>query len=129
MPKRRKPKSDGSLKNIIIRALVGAAIGTAVFFILTLIVSFICLKRDTDPSNYGFIELAAGAAAGFVCGYCAVKPVGKRGLIVGALSSLPMYFICILVSVLLSHSGVGTIGWILAGVMLAASAAGGIVAI
>lgn len=129
MPKRRKTKTDSSLKNIIIHALMGAAIGTAAFFILTLIVSLICLKRDTDPANYGFIELAAGAASGFVCGFSAAKPVGRKGLIIGALSSLPMYFICILVSVLLTHSGVGAMGWILAGVMLAASAAGGIVAI
>ena len=129
MAKKRKPKPDGSFKNIIIKALIGALAGTLIFFIITFVLSFLCLKRDTDPSNYGFIELAVGAIAGFFCGYIAVKPIRKNGLITGALSSLPMYFIVILVSVLLSHNGVGLLGWIMCAVMMIASAVGGFVAI
>lgn len=129
MAKKRKPKAEATLKNIILKSLIGAAIGTAVFFAITLILSFFCLKRDTDPQNYGFIELAVGAIAGFACGFFAVKPIGKNGLVVGGLSSLPMYFVTILICLLVSHTGIGALGWVLAGVMFVASAVGGFVAI
>ena len=129
MAKRRKKKTENSLKNTVIRAFIGAAAGTVIFFAFTFLLSFFCLKRDTDPTNFGFIELAVGAIAGFFCGYIAVKPIGKNGLVTGALSSLPMYLTVIAVSVLLSHTGVGIFGWILAAVMIIASAVGGFVSI
>ena len=129
MAKRRKKKTESSLKNTVIRALVGAAAGTVIFFVFTLLLSFFCLKRDTDPSNFGFIELAVGAVAGFFCGYIAVKPIGKNGLVTGALSSLPMYLTVMTASILISHAGVGIFGWILAPIMIIASAVGGFVSI
>ena len=130
MPKkRRKPKAKADLRTVIVRTLTGSAVGTAVFFALTALASFICLKKDSAPEAYGYFELAIGAAAGFLCGYTAVKPVRKKGIIVGAVSSMPMYLIVTCAAALISHGGIGLMGWILGAVMLAAGAAGGIVAV
>lgn len=129
MPKRRKPKAEANLKTAIIKALVGSAVGTAVFFALTALAAFICLKGDSDPDSYKFFILAAGAVSGFVCGFAAVKPVKKKGIIAGALSTLPMYFITVCTAMLISHGGLGLIGWILCAVMLASGGVGGIIAV
>lgn len=130
MPKkRRKPKVDADLRTVIVKALTGSAVGTAVFFALTALVSFICLEKDSAPEGYGYFELAVSAVAGFMCGYTAVKPVRKKGIIVGAVSSMPMYLVVVCAATLISHGGLGIMGWIAGAVMLAAGAAGGIVAV
>ena len=127
--KRRKPKPEANLRNIVIKSLIGSAIGTAAFFALTALLSFICFKNDSDPVSYKFFILAAGAAAGFLCGFSAAKPLKKRGAVIGAVSTMPMYFIVVCVALLAVHSGIGAVGWVMCGVMLASGAVGGITAV
>lgn len=127
--KRRKPKADADLRTVIIKALIGSAVGTAVFFALTALIAFICLKNDSAPESYKFFMLAVGAVSGFLCGYSAVKPVRKKGIIIGILSTMPMYFVISCVSMLVSHGGIGAVGWILCAVLLAAGGTGGIIAV
>lgn len=129
MPKRRKQKQDASLKSIIIYALIGSAVGTAVFFILMAAVALFCLKKDTNPEAYKFFVLAVGIFAGIVCGYTAAKPTKKKGIVTGALSALPMFMVAICIGMLTSHSGVGLFGWLLGAVMLVGGAVGGITAV
>lgn len=129
MPKRRKPKAEATLKTVIIKALIGSAIGTVLFFALIALTSLICLKGDSDPASYKFFVLAAGAVSGFICGFASVKPVKKKGIIAGALSTLPMCFIAVCTAMLISHGGLGLIGWILCAVMLASGGVGGIIAV
>lgn len=127
--KKRKPKAEANLKTIIIKALIGSVAGTALFFALTALTSFICLKNDSSQESYRFFMLAIGAVSGFICGYLAVKPVRKKGFLTGALSVLPMYLITACVSMLASHGGLGVVGWILCGVLLVAGSIGGIIAV
>ena len=129
MAKKRKSQPDNSLKNIVIKGLTGSLAGTVLFFAATAVMALICLKKDTAQSNYSYIELAVGAAAGYACGYIAVKPLKKNGLLVGAVSAMPMYFVIAAVSILLSHGGIGVMGWVLAGVMIISSAVGGFTAV
>lgn len=127
--KRRKPKTEANLRTVIIKALIGSVIGSVLYFLLTLLTSLICLKNDSAPESYKFFMLAIGAISGFICGHFAVKPVHKNGIIIGSLSTLPVYLIVTCTSILVSHAGIGLIGWILCGVMLVSGAVGGIIAV
>lgn len=127
--KRRKQKVEADLRTIIVRVLFMSGIGTAVFFVLTALASFVCLKNDSSPEAYGYFDLAIGTAAGFVCGFFATRPVKKKGLIIGTVSTMPMYLVVSCISILVSHGGLGLTGWLLGAVMLIAGAIGGIVAV
>lgn len=127
--KRRKQKAEADLRTIIVRVLIMSGIGTVIFFVLTALASLICLKNDSSPEAYGYFDLAIGTAAGFVCGFFATRPVKKKGLIIGTVSTMPMYLVVTCISVIASHSGLGMTGWILGVVMLIAGAIGGIVAV
>lgn len=125
----KRNSADTDLRSVIIKILTGAATGTAVYFALTAVTAFISLKKDIDPRGFGFTDLALGAAAAVICGFIAVKKLRKKGLLLGALSTLPMYFIIVCACLLASHCGIGMYGWILGGVMLLAGAVGGIIAV
>ena len=125
----KRNSAETDLRSVIIKILTGAATGTAVYFALTAVTAFISLKKDIDPRGFGFTDLALGAAAAVICGFIAVKKVRKKGLLLGALSTLPMYFIIVCTCLLASHCGIGMYGWILGGVMLLAGAVGGIIAV
>jgi len=129
MPKKRKARVETDLRTVIIKMLIGAAIGTAVYFALTAVSAFISLKKDTSPEGFGFIDLALGAFAAVICGFVAVKPIMKKGLLVGAVSTMPIFFIVACVCLLVTHGEIGMYGWILGGVMLFAGAVGGIIAV
>ena len=129
MSEKRKDANGMDLRSVIIKMLTGAAVGTAVYFALTAIAAFISLKKDVDPRGFGFTDLALGAAAAVICGFIAVKKVRKKGIVIGALSTLPMYFTVACVCLLVSHCGIGMYGWILGGVMLLSGAVGGIIAV
>lgn len=129
---KRKSKGGGAnadLRTIIIRCLTGAIIGTVTFFAILVLMSFIALKADLSDSLYKYLVLADGAVSGFVCGFATVRPIRKNGIIFGAVSALPMFIITALTAFLTSNSGLGAIGWILAGVMIIFSAIGGILAV
>lgn len=129
MPEKRKANKETDLRTVIIKILIGSAIGTAVYFVLTAAAAFISLKKDMASEGFGFLDLALGAFAAVLCGFIAVKPIMKKGLIIGALSTMPMYFIVACACIFISHSGIGMYGWILGGVMLFGGAVGGIIAV
>ena len=131
MPEKRrtKPQTGRSIRTEAVRVLVGSLTGIAVYFVLTAVASLILWKADTDESLYKFIMLLVGAAAAFAGGFAAVRPVRKNGIIVGALSVLPVYAVELVVSLLVSKSGIGIIGWILLAIQLTVAAVGGIIAV
>ncbi|MBR5262840.1 MAG: TIGR04086 family membrane protein [Clostridia bacterium] len=131
MPEKRrtKPQTGRSIRIEVVRVLIGSLTGIAVYFVLTAVASLILWKADTDESLYKFIMLLVGAAAAFAGGFAAVRPVRKNGIIVGALSVLPVYAVELVVSLLVSKSGIGIIGWILLAIQLTVAAVGGIIAV
>lgn len=132
MQKKRRTKASAAVndtKNIIIKILIGSGVGIAVFFALTVLAAFILLKNDSDMNIYKYIILLTGAVSGFLSGFVAVRPMRKNGIAFGAVSALPVYLVAIIVSIILSRSGIGLIGWILLALMVIFSAVGGVVAV
>lgn len=114
---------------MVIKSLTGSAVGAAVFFALIALSSLIALRADMSQKILPVFVLVSGAVAGLVCGFTAVRPVGKNGLLLGAAASVLPYLIIIVISVCISHSGLGNYGWILLAVLVIASALGGVLAV
>ena len=130
MPEKRRTKPQiNDMKAMVIKTLTGSLVGLAVFFLLAAAAAAVLLKTDADGEIYKYILLSVGAVAAFICGFAAVRPVRKNGIVFGALSVLPMYLVIILASILISKSGIGLIGWVLLGVQLLFAAIGGIIAV
>lgn len=129
MPKKRKRKASKDATDpisIIIKALIGSLVNIIVFFALSAVFSFICLKADLDEALFKYFVFAAGAASGLVGGFTAVKPVRKNGLIIGGACALPAFLIIFLISSIISRTGIDVSGWIAALIMTLFSALGGI---
>lgn len=132
MQKKKRTKASATVndtKNIIIKILIGSGVGSAVFFALAALSAFVLLQNDSDVNIYKYIILLIGAISGFLSGFAGVRPLRKNGIAFGAVSALPVYLIAIIVSIILSRSGISLIGWILLAVIVIFSAVGGIVAV
>ncbi len=131
MAKRRKKntvQSNVDLRTVIIKIIIGSTVGVALFFALMALMSAISLKLDLDESRYKYFMIAIGAIIGFVCGYITVKPVRKKGALLGAVSVIPAGMIILLFSFYFGHGGIGTVGWIFALISVVFGMLGGAVA-
>ena len=125
--KNAKPKNNEFKKNII-SVLIGALIGTIIFYLITALLTTIVYKNDIDPETYSLLMLIPGAISGFLSGYISVMPIKRHGLLLGILSTLPMFFIIIAVSSFIAKSSVDITGWTVFGAMAACGGAAGILA-
>ncbi len=129
MPKRRKRKPSKETAepvSIIIKALIGSLVNIIIFFSLLAAFSFVCLKADLDEALLKYFVFAAAAISGLVGGFTAVRPIRKKGMILGGVCALPAFLIILLISSIVSRTGIAVSGWNAALIMTLASALGGI---
>lgn len=128
--KRRKPAAEFTgIGGIVINILIGSLLNIIIFSALCAVCSFLCLKTDIDSQNYKYFIFISCAVAGFCGGFKSVGTIRKNGLLLGALSALPTFFIIFLISSIISRTGISMSGWIAAGVMALFSAVGGILSV
>lgn len=128
--KRTKAKSpNNSLKNSVLKTVIGSAVGTGVFFILALAAAFVLWKKDADTAVFKYVIFTVAALSGFAGGFAAVRPVREKGMVFGALSAILPCVAVSVVSMLISKSGLGVAGWIFIALNIVFSAIGGIVAV
>lgn len=129
--KRRKNNTvqgNVDLRTVIVKIIIGSAVGVALFFMLTALASAICLKGDFSEKNYKYIVVAIGAFIGFVCGYVTVRPIRRKCVLLGAVGFVPAGMIILLFAFYFGHGGIGSVGWLFALVSMIFSALGGAVA-
>ena len=134
MAKRKRRKKNTvqgniDLRTVIIKIIIGSAVGVALFFALTALASLIGLKLDINEEKYKYLIVAIGSLVGFICGYITVKPVQRKGLLLGAVSVVPADFIILLFSFYFGHGGIGSVGWLFALISVVFAALGGTVAL
>lgn len=123
----RSKESDSlNYKNI----LIGSVLGSVLFFVLISLFSLMLLKSEIlSASFYMSSGLISGAVSGFIGGFAAVRPVKKNGAAAGAISGLVQALICSAAVFFINDNNSGTGIFILMGLIIAASAAGGISAV
>lgn len=108
--------------------LTGSAVGTLVFFMLLCFMALVSLKSGMKQAAFPYLGIAAGTGAAFFTGLVAVKQIGKNGLAMGGVAVLPLLTV-VLLTVLFTGKSMGMMTLILAFAMIAASCAGGILAV
>ncbi|MCQ2479568.1 MAG: TIGR04086 family membrane protein [Clostridia bacterium] len=127
--KKKKSVQNGSGINFILKKIgIGAAVGLAVFFILTAIATLVVYKKDTDPSSFKIIMLVISGFSGLICGIVTIAPIKRNGLVIGMASTLPLYFVIFAVVTFLNQTPLSPIGWAALGVMAVCGGIGGILA-
>ncbi len=124
--KKKKVAQKDSIR-ILKAFLISALSGVGCFFILTAAAALLLLNRDLSDVYYMPFILFSSTVSGFVSGFVCLLQLKKNGLIMGMLSSLPVYLIIMIVSMGVSRSGIGIYGWICPGIMMLTAGAGGIV--
>lgn len=122
----KAPSADKSTKSIVIKLLIAAFIGAAVFFILIAIASYFAFKNDMSPDNYSVLALVACILSAVICSVAAVRPFKKNGLLIGMVSILPLFFIIFAVVSAVNRSALSTTGWVSLGAMLLTGGIAGI---
>ena len=125
--KRRKPtKENADFLTVAVKTLVGSLINGVIFFAVIAVCSLICWKSDANSTVFKYLVFVAGAISGFIGGYTAVKPFRKNGILIGAVSSAPVFLIIFLIASIISRTGIAASGWISALIMTLFSSIGGI---
>jgi len=123
----KKGAEESGAKITLWKMVRGSAVGTILFFLLLLIMAAVILKANLPSAALIAASLGAAALSAFAAGFIAVRPLRRSGIVLGALSSLPI----ILVIAAAAAISAGTLGRniaIAAPVMAAAGMVGGIVA-
>lgn len=124
----KKKSSSKNEKAAFIKAFTISAVASLlIFFVLTAIFSFFALKQDLSYGYYPLFMLLSCLISGFLCGFICVIKTKKNGLISGMLCVMPVYLVIIMISIIVSTSGIGLHGWIALGIMMLSSGFGGIV--
>lgn len=118
----------GAANSIIKHILTGSLTGTAIFFVLMCLLSFLAYKQDFDEKYYTAIVVFSGIFSAFASGFISVIPTKRNGLAIGILSVLPSFTVIITVASILSRTGIGAVGWIILGIMILCGGTGGIAA-
>ena len=123
----RSKESDSlNYKNI----LIGSVLGSVLFFVLISLFSLMLLKSEiVSASFYMSSGLISGAVSAFIGGFAAVRPVKKNGAVAGALAGFIQALICSAAVFFINDNNSGTSIFILMGLIIAFSVAGGISAV
>ncbi len=132
MPKKRKRRVSSENENprtvLVKRILWGSIASLATFFIILLILAFIVMKAGISDSMQMMLTLAASLIATFIGAFLSLCKTHEKGLISGAIVSIPALIImCIVLLAVFGELGVKTI--VMALLMMLGGALGGIAAV
>lgn len=115
--------------NNYIRIFVGSAVSVIMFFVLLALFALFSLKNGANSSLYVPAGIVFALLSGIAGGFAAVRPIKQKGIPYGALSGLISSLFCSAVLFVVNGNKAGSGLFILAGLIILGSAAGGIGAV
>ena len=125
----KKTRRDEKKVSPAAKILIGAVLGSVIYFAAVAVFAAFALKSGVGFSSYMPAGLALGALAGLVSGFFTVRPIKQNGALYGALSGLGQSLINSIVLFSVNKASAGTGMLILAVSVTVASAIGGIAAV
>lgn len=125
----KKSRRDEKKTSPISKIIIGAVLGSVLYFVLLAVFASFALKSNVSMSSYMPAGMALGVLAAFIGGFAAVKPLKEKGVVYGALTGLVQALICSIVLFIVNSAVAGTGIFILMAVIIAAAAGGGITAV
>lgn len=121
--------SEASRKNInkpYINLLIYGIIAAALFYALMALFAYFSLKNGFSKGMYIPSGLVCGFVTGFLCGFASLRPIKQKGALYGLFSGLVHAFISCFILLAVNGASAGKGIFILFGVIVASSVAGGI---
>ncbi len=125
-PQTQEKESRKEQKALMLRLIISAGMGLAVFAILLVTAAAICLRLDLAQDKLAWVSIPIASLSAFFAGALHVRPLRKQGLLLGLLSGAAFYVGALLLSVILSHATLGVNAVFLLMSTLICGAAGGI---
>lgn len=125
----KKSRRDEKKTSPISKIIMGAVLGSVLYFVLLAVFASFALKSNVSMSSYMPAGMVLGALTAFIGGFAAVKPLKEKGVVYGALTGLVQALICSIVLFIVNSAVAGTGIFILMAVIIAAAAGGGITAV
>jgi len=124
-PQKAEKERKKESKALLARLAVSAGMGLAVFTLLLLAATAVCLALDLPQERLAWIGIPLAAVAAFAAGYLHVRPLGKQGLLSGLLSGAALYAGILLLAAAISRAPLGVNAvLLLLGALLGGSAGG-----
>lgn len=125
----KKSRRDEKKATPISKIVIGAVLGSVLYFMFLAIFALFALKSNVSISSYMPVGIFMGALTAFVGGFAAVKPLKEKGALYGALTGVIQALICSIVLFIVNSAVAGNGIFILMAVIIAAAAGGGIAAV
>lgn len=125
-PKRNHDKIMNPVWKVFIHTQL---LALAVYSVVFLIDSFICLSLDLDRSHMFYFSALSFALSSFICSYFAGFKIHKNGIAVGLIYALPANLIVILISVIVNGFKIDLTVAISIFILLICSMLGGILSV
>ena len=133
MPVKNKSKNiklkENNILNKVKPYILGCTIGFITFIIGLIISSLILLKTDINNTFIYIIPLIFLFIGSFLCGVKVQHKAGGRGFLTGILSTIPLFFLIILLVSILLNFKVGTFIFITFPICIFGGFFGGITAV
>ena len=128
--KPQKPEKERKKEGraLMTRLAVSAGAGLAVFALLLLAATAVCLSLDLPQEHLAWAGIPLAAVAAFTAGYLHVRPLGKQGLLSGLLSGAALYAGVLLLAAAVSRVPLGVNAVLLLLATLLGGGAGGVFA-
>ena len=111
------------------KIIIGAVLGSALYFIFLAIFAAMALKSGMSSSAYMPAGMLIGAMTGLITGFSAVRPIKQKGALYGAIAGLIQAFICTVVLFIVNNASAGRGVFILSAIMTVCALFGGIGAV
>ena len=125
----KKTRRDEKKVSPAAKILIGAVLGSVIYFAAVAVFAAFALKSGVGFSSYMTAGLALGALSGLVSGFFTARPIKQNGAFYGALSGLVQSLINSIVLFSVNKASAGTGMLILAAIVTVASVIGGIAAV
>ncbi|MDR2753857.1 MAG: TIGR04086 family membrane protein [Oscillospiraceae bacterium] len=129
MQEHRQEKETQIGWQVFVRRLTcAAAVGLALFTVLTLAAATLCLSVDVPREKLTLVALPIAVLGAAAAGFLHVRPTRRQGLLQGLLAAALLYVLVLTAALVLTRQTLGTHAVLLLLAMLGGGAVGGVFA-
>lgn len=101
---KKKLNKDAEKYKILKEMLFLTFRSITVFILMILLTAFICYITDIEYDKYSLIMILSATLSSFVSGFFYSRRMKQKGILHGMLSSLPIAFITVIITLIISDS-------------------------
>ncbi len=126
----RKKSTDKKEKNKYLYSIIkGIIFGFSAFIVLICLFAFILTKADFSENQIRICAIVSAVLSSLISGFFSTRSIRKKGIYLGAASTIPLIIVVFLISLAFSGGNIGYTFFAVIPLMLLSGAIGGILAV